>query len=53
MDLFARELLFPRAMAWSWYIDEGFSASDTTKKLGAPLAPTSPTAFQWTAHIPS
>ena len=36
MDLFAREFLFPRAMAWSWHIDEGLSASDITKKLGAP-----------------
>ncbi|GAA6182649.1 UvrD-helicase domain-containing protein [Shimia sp. NS0008-38b] len=36
MDLFAREFLFPRAMAWSWHIDKGLSASDITKKLGAP-----------------
>ncbi|MEL6415981.1 MAG: DNA helicase UvrD, partial [Pseudomonadota bacterium] len=36
MDLFAREFLFPRIVAWSWHIDEGLSASDITKKLGAP-----------------
>lgn len=36
MDLFAREFLFPRTLAWSWHVEEGLSASDIAKKLGAP-----------------
>ncbi|MEE4209108.1 MAG: ATP-dependent helicase [Parvularcula sp.] len=36
MDLFAREILFPRALAWSWHVDEGLSASDIAERLGAP-----------------
>ncbi|AFO92753.1 ATP-dependent helicase [Phaeobacter inhibens] len=36
MDLFAREYLFPRALAWFWHVDESLSASDIAYKLGAP-----------------
>ena len=38
MDLFAREFLFPRTLAWSWHVDEGLSASDIADQLGAPYA---------------
>lgn len=36
MDLFAREFLFPRTLAWSWHVDDSLSADDIAKKLGAP-----------------
>ena len=36
MDLFAREFLFPRTLAWSWHVDDRLSANDIAKKLGAP-----------------
>ncbi|MDA8586530.1 UvrD-helicase domain-containing protein [Rhodobacteraceae bacterium] len=36
MDLFAREFLFPRGLAWSWHVDEGLSAEEIAKRLGAP-----------------
>ena len=36
MDLFARELLFPRALARRWYLDEGWSASEIANRLQAP-----------------
>jgi len=36
MDLFARELLFPRALARKWYLDEGFSSKRIAERLGAP-----------------
>lgn len=36
MDLFAREFLFPRTLAWTWHIDEGLSASAISERLGAP-----------------
>ncbi len=36
MDLFAREFLFPRTLAWSWHVDDSLSANDIAKKLGAP-----------------
>lgn len=36
MDLFAREFLFPRTLAWSWHADENLSAREITKRLGAP-----------------
>lgn len=36
MDLFAREFLFPRALAWSWHVDENLSADYIAKQLGAP-----------------
>lgn len=36
MDLFARELLFPRTLARKWYIDEGLSAHQIAERLGAP-----------------
>ncbi len=36
MDLFARELLFPRPLARKWYIDEGLSAKQIAERLGAP-----------------
>lgn len=36
MDLFAREFLFPRIVAWSWHIDEGLRANAITERLGAP-----------------
>jgi superfamily I DNA/RNA helicase len=37
MDLFARELLLPRAVAWALHVDQGFSASAIAAKLGAPF----------------
>ena len=36
MDLFAREFLFPRSLAWFWHVDEGLSARDIADRLGAP-----------------
>lgn len=36
MDLFAREFLFPRILAWTWHIDEGLSAEAIAARLGAP-----------------
>lgn len=36
MDLFARELLFPRPLARKWYIDENLSAKQIAERLGAP-----------------
>ena len=36
MDLFAREFLFPRTLAWSWHVEEGLSAAAIAKRLGAP-----------------
>ena len=36
MDLFARELLFPRPLARKWYLKEGLSAKQITDRLGAP-----------------
>ncbi|MBO6689939.1 MAG: UvrD-helicase domain-containing protein [Henriciella sp.] len=36
MDLFAREFLFPRALAWSWHIDGALSAKAIAERLGAP-----------------
>ncbi|WP_209015620.1 UvrD-helicase domain-containing protein [Roseibium sp. RKSG952] len=36
MDLFAREFLFPRTLAWSWHIDKALSAKDIAERLGAP-----------------
>ena len=38
MDLFAREFLFPRALAWSWHVQDGLSADGIAKKLGAPYS---------------
>jgi superfamily I DNA/RNA helicase len=36
MDLFAREFLFPRTLAWTWHIDAGLSADAIAARLGAP-----------------
>ncbi len=36
MDLFARELLFPRNLARNWYLEERLSAKQIAKRLGAP-----------------
>ncbi len=36
MDLFAREFLFPRALAWSWHVEGGLSANEIANRLGAP-----------------
>ena len=36
MDLFAREFLFPRALARRWHLDEGLSASQIADRLQAP-----------------
>ncbi|WP_217272295.1 UvrD-helicase domain-containing protein [Sphingopyxis sp. BSNA05] len=36
MDLFARELLFPRSLAREWYLVESLSAKQITDRLGAP-----------------
>lgn len=36
MDLFAREFLFPRALARRWYLEEGLSAQAIAEKLRAP-----------------
>lgn len=36
MDLFAREFLFPRALARRWYLEEGLSALAIAEKLRAP-----------------
>ena len=36
MDLFAREFLFPRALALRWHLDEGLSASQIADRLQAP-----------------
>lgn len=36
MDIFARELLFPRPLARRWHLDEGLSAQAIAVKLSAP-----------------
>lgn len=36
MDLFAREFLFPRTLAWTWHINECLSAEAIAARLGAP-----------------
>ncbi len=36
MDLFAREFLFPRTLAWSWHVEEGLNAAAIAERLGAP-----------------
>lgn len=36
MDLFAREILFPRSVARKWYLDEALSAEQISERLGAP-----------------
>jgi superfamily I DNA/RNA helicase len=36
MDLFAREFLFPRKLAWRWHVDEALSADAIAERLGAP-----------------
>lgn len=36
MDLFAREFLFPRALAERWHVTEGLSAAAIADRLGAP-----------------
>lgn len=36
MDLFAREFLFPRTLAWSSHVDEGLNAEAIAERLGAP-----------------
>ena len=37
MDLFARELLFPRTLARQWHLDDGLSASQIADRLQAPF----------------
>ena len=37
MDLFARELLFPRTLARQWHLDDGLSASQISDRLQAPF----------------
>lgn len=37
MDLFARELLLPRAVVRSLHIDSGLTSNDIAKRLGVPL----------------
>ena len=37
MDLFARELLFPRALARQWHLNKGLSASQIAARLQAPF----------------
>ena len=37
MDLFARELLFPRTLARKWHLDDGLSASQIADRLQAPF----------------
>jgi len=36
MDLFAREFLFPRSLAWSWHVENNLSARAIAERLGAP-----------------
>lgn len=36
MDLFAREFLFPRALARSWHLEDGRTAKEIAECLGAP-----------------
>lgn len=36
MDLFAREFLFPRSLAWMWHVEEALSAEAVAERLGAP-----------------
>lgn len=37
MDLFARELLLPRAVAKQWHIEENLSSKDIASRINAPL----------------
>lgn len=36
MDMFAREFLFPRSLAWTWHIEENLGAQQIADRLGAP-----------------
>lgn len=36
MDMFAREFLFPRSLAWSWHVEENLGAQEIAGRLGAP-----------------
>jgi len=36
MDLFAREFLLPRSLAWSWHVEDSLSACEIADRLGAP-----------------
>jgi len=36
MDLFAREFLFPRALAWQWHVSDKLTAQAIAERLGAP-----------------
>ena len=45
MDLFARELLLPRARARKLHIDDGMTASDIADRLGARFAPVAQQLF--------
>ena len=38
MDLFAREFLLPRSLAWTWHIEDGLSAEAISERLRAPYA---------------
>lgn len=36
MDMFAREFLFPRSLAWSWHVEDNLGAGQISDRLGAP-----------------
>lgn len=36
MDMFAREFLFPRSLAWSWHVEDNLGAGEISERLGAP-----------------
>ncbi len=36
MDMFAREFLFPRSLAWSWHVEDNLGAKEISERLGAP-----------------
>ncbi len=36
MDMFAREFLFPRSLAWSWHVEDNLGAKEISERLSAP-----------------
>lgn len=36
MDMFAREFLFPRSLAWAWHIEDNIGAQEIADRIGAP-----------------
>ncbi|GLQ22567.1 DNA helicase [Algimonas ampicilliniresistens] len=55
MDLFAREFLFPRTLAWTWHVEDGLDADEIARRLGAPYDMVAAQLFDalWLPHVPT